>query len=47
MEKKSISARLDKKTIDAVKSQAKKENRSFNNMLEVILQRWAKEEKAA
>lgn len=46
MERRMMSAKLDKKALDAIKKQADKENRSFSNMIEVILQEWVKQKAA-
>ena len=47
MERRMISAKIDSKSVKAVKEKAKQENRSFSNMLEVILHQWVKEQEKA
>ena len=47
MKKKHKAMRLDSELIESVDKIAKKENRSFTNMVEVILAQYVKKNKAA
>ncbi len=46
MAKKAITAKIEESVVERIKRMCEEENRSFSNMLDVILIEWAKEKAA-